>query len=54
MLVFKRHRNVSLIMVSSPQRDLVGIQHLLNSSEVGLHQLTALLDCRGLNKVSVL
>ncbi|XP_046888312.1 protein tweety homolog 2 isoform X2 [Hypomesus transpacificus] len=32
------------------ERDLLGIQHLLNSSETGLHQLTALLDCRGLNK----
>uniref|UniRef100_A0A672Y8B5 Protein tweety homolog n=1 Tax=Sphaeramia orbicularis TaxID=375764 RepID=A0A672Y8B5_9TELE len=30
--------------------DLQGIQHLLNSSEASLHQLTALLDCRGLNK----
>lgn len=34
-----------------PQRDLLGVQHLLNSSEASLHQLTALLDCRGLNKV---
>lgn len=33
------------------QRDLLGVQHLLNSSEASLHQLTALLDCRGLNKV---
>ncbi|MED6269037.1 Protein tweety 2-like [Characodon lateralis] len=33
------------------ERDLLGIQHLLNSSEASLHQLTALLDCRGLNKV---
>ncbi|KAM6951837.1 protein tweety homolog 2 isoform 2-T2 [Aplochiton taeniatus] len=32
------------------ERDLMGIQHLLNSSEASLHQLTALLDCRGLNK----
>ncbi|XP_015252983.1 PREDICTED: protein tweety homolog 2-like isoform X1 [Cyprinodon variegatus] len=32
------------------ERDLVGIQNLLNSSEASLHQLTALLDCRGLNK----
>lgn len=37
--------------MTSPQRDLLGIQHLLNSSEASLHQLTALLDCRGLNKV---
>ncbi|XP_035389665.1 protein tweety homolog 2 isoform X2 [Electrophorus electricus] len=32
------------------KRDLMSIQHLLNSSETSLHQLTALLDCRGLNK----
>ncbi|XP_013865934.1 protein tweety homolog 2 isoform X2 [Austrofundulus limnaeus] len=32
------------------ERDLLGIQHLLNTSEASLHQLTALLDCRGLNK----
>lgn len=37
--------------LTSPQKDLLGIQHLLNSSEASLHQLTALLDCRGLNKV---
>lgn len=35
----------------SPQKDLLGVQHLLNSSETSLHQLTALLDCRGLHKV---
>lgn len=34
-----------------PQKDLLGVQQLLNSSETGLHQLTALLDCRGLHKV---
>ncbi|NWT76007.1 TTYH2 protein, partial [Prunella himalayana] len=33
-----------------PQRDLLGVQQLLNSSETSLHQLTALLDCRGLHK----
>lgn len=32
------------------ERDLLGIQRVLNSSEASLHQLTALLDCRGLNK----
>lgn len=32
------------------EKDLMGIQNLLNSSEASLHQLTALLDCRGLNK----
>lgn len=35
------------------QRDLLNIQHLLNNSEASLHQLTALLDCRGLNKVLI-
>lgn len=34
-----------------PQRDLLGIQRLLNSTEFNVHQLTALLDCRGLHKV---
>ncbi|NWV43213.1 TTYH2 protein, partial [Grantiella picta] len=32
------------------QKDLLGVQQLLNSSETSLHQLTALLDCRGLHK----
>ncbi|XP_040845520.1 protein tweety homolog 2 [Ochotona curzoniae] len=32
------------------EKDLLGTQLLLNSSEVGLHQLTAMLDCRGLHK----
>ncbi|XP_072312589.1 protein tweety homolog 2 isoform X2 [Eucyclogobius newberryi] len=32
------------------ERDLLGIQKVLNFSESSLHQLTALLDCRGLNK----
>ncbi|KAG5832704.1 hypothetical protein ANANG_G00293960 [Anguilla anguilla] len=32
------------------ERDLLGIQRLLNSSESNLHQLTALLDCRSLHK----
>ncbi|XP_053269837.1 protein tweety homolog 2 isoform X3 [Pleuronectes platessa] len=34
----------------SAEKDLLGIQNVLNSSEASLHQLTALLDCRGLNK----
>ncbi|KAJ7984807.1 hypothetical protein DPEC_G00358600 [Dallia pectoralis] len=34
----------------SAEGDLLGIQHLLNSSETSLHQLTALLDCRGLKR----
>ncbi|KAM8724221.1 protein tweety homolog 2-like [Acanthopagrus schlegelii] len=32
------------------ERDLLGIQRLLNSTEFSVHQLTALLDCRGLHK----
>ncbi|KAJ8251410.1 hypothetical protein GJAV_G00221040 [Gymnothorax javanicus] len=32
------------------ERDLLGIQHLLNSSESNLHRLTALLECRSLHK----
>uniref|UniRef100_A0A452H010 Protein tweety homolog n=1 Tax=Gopherus agassizii TaxID=38772 RepID=A0A452H010_9SAUR len=32
------------------EKDLLGIQQLLNSSETSLHQLTAMLDCRGLHK----
>uniref|UniRef100_A0A673FQQ9 Protein tweety homolog n=1 Tax=Sinocyclocheilus rhinocerous TaxID=307959 RepID=A0A673FQQ9_9TELE len=32
------------------EKDLLGIQRILNSSEFNLHQLTALLDCRSLHK----
>ncbi|KAG8129230.1 hypothetical protein E2320_015938 [Naja naja] len=32
------------------QKDLLDIQKLLNYSEMNLHQLTAMLDCRGLHK----
>ncbi|XP_075296842.1 protein tweety homolog 2 [Opisthocomus hoazin] len=32
------------------EKDLLGVQQLLNSSETSLHQLTAMLDCRGLHK----
>nr|XP_060620233.1 protein tweety homolog 2 isoform X1 [Anolis sagrei ordinatus] len=32
------------------EKDLLGIQQLLNYSETSLHQLTAMLDCRGLHK----
>ncbi|XP_070336132.1 protein tweety homolog 2 isoform X1 [Odocoileus virginianus] len=44
-----------LLQFASPrfptaEKDLLGIQLLLNSSESSLHQLTALLDCRGLHK----
>ncbi|XP_069786288.1 protein tweety homolog 2 isoform X2 [Narcine bancroftii] len=31
-------------------KDIIGIQQLLNKSESNLHQLTAMLDCRGLHK----
>ena len=39
------------VFISCLQRDLLGIQRLLNSTEFNLNQLTALLDCRGLHKV---
>ncbi|NXE48690.1 TTYH2 protein, partial [Casuarius casuarius] len=32
------------------EKDLLEVQQLLNASETSLHQLTALLDCRGLHK----
>ncbi|XP_039680505.1 protein tweety homolog 2-like isoform X3 [Perca fluviatilis] len=40
----------SLPFFPTAERDLLGIQRLLNSTEFSLHQLTALLDCRGLHK----
>ncbi|XP_029015490.2 protein tweety homolog 2-like isoform X1 [Betta splendens] len=40
----------SVPVFPTAERDLVGIQRLLNSTEFSLHQLTALLDCRGLHK----
>ncbi|KAM5273945.1 protein tweety homolog 2 [Ctenodactylus gundi] len=41
---------VALPLFPTAEKDLLGIQQLLNSSEGSLHQLTALLDCRGLHK----
>nr|XP_057905781.1 protein tweety homolog 2-like isoform X1 [Doryrhamphus excisus] len=40
----------SVPVFPTAERDLLGIQRLLNASEFNLHQLTALLDCRGLHK----
>ncbi|KAM6957520.1 protein tweety homolog 2-like [Aplochiton taeniatus] len=40
----------SLPVFPTAERDLLGIQRLLNATEFNLHQLTALLDCRGLHK----
>ncbi|XP_006635485.2 protein tweety homolog 2 [Lepisosteus oculatus] len=40
----------SVPIFPTAEKDLLGIQRLLNSSESSLHQLTALLDCRGLHK----
>ncbi|XP_071307459.1 protein tweety homolog 2 isoform X3 [Agelaius tricolor] len=40
----------ALPLFPTAEKDLLGVQQLLNSSETGLHQLTALLDCRGLHK----
>lgn len=38
-------------LFSTAEEDLLAIQLLLNSSESSLHQLTAMVDCRGLHKV---
>ncbi|NWH59060.1 TTYH2 protein, partial [Geococcyx californianus] len=40
----------ALPLFPTAEKDLLGAQQLLNSSETSLHQLTALLDCRGLHK----
>ncbi|XP_014843297.1 PREDICTED: protein tweety homolog 2-like isoform X1 [Poecilia mexicana] len=40
----------SIPIFPTAQRDLLGIQRLLNSTEFNVHQLTALLDCRGIHK----
>uniref|UniRef100_A0A2K5K4V3 Protein tweety homolog n=2 Tax=Colobus angolensis palliatus TaxID=336983 RepID=A0A2K5K4V3_COLAP len=37
-------------LFSTAEEDLLAIQLLLNSSESSLHQLTAMVDCRGLHK----
>uniref|UniRef100_A0A672MKC9 Protein tweety homolog n=1 Tax=Sinocyclocheilus grahami TaxID=75366 RepID=A0A672MKC9_SINGR len=41
---------VSVAVFPTAEKDLLGIQRILNSSEFNLHQLTALLDCRSLHK----
>ncbi|KFM10374.1 Protein tweety 2, partial [Aptenodytes forsteri] len=41
----------ALPLFPTAEKDLLGVQQLLNSSETSLHQLTAMLDCRGLHKV---
>ncbi|XP_030920728.1 protein tweety homolog 2, partial [Geospiza fortis] len=40
----------ALPLFPTAEKYLLGVQQLLNSSETSLHQLTALLDCRGLHK----
>ncbi|XP_026111950.1 protein tweety homolog 2-like [Carassius auratus] len=40
----------SVAVFPTAEKDLLGIQRILNSSEFSLHQLTALLDCRSLHK----
>uniref|UniRef100_A0A9J8ANA1 Protein tweety homolog n=1 Tax=Cyprinus carpio carpio TaxID=630221 RepID=A0A9J8ANA1_CYPCA len=40
----------SAAMYPTAEKDLLGIQRILNSSEFNLHQLTALLDCRSLHE----
>ncbi|XP_043941068.1 protein tweety homolog 2 [Protopterus annectens] len=37
-------------LIPAAKKELLGIQQLLNQSETSLHQLTALMDCRGLHK----
>lgn len=46
------NRTASVTAFPLLQKDLLAIQQLLNYSETSLHQLTAMLDCRGLHKVS--
>lgn len=41
---------VTVPLFPTAEKDLLEIQLLLNSSETSLHQLTAMLDCRGLHK----
>ncbi|XP_062937238.1 protein tweety homolog 2 isoform X2 [Cynocephalus volans] len=40
----------AVALFPTAEKDLIRIQLLLNSSESNLHQLTAMLDCRGLHK----
>lgn len=40
-------------LLSVFQSNLEQIQEVLNSTEIGLHQLTALVDCRSLHMVGV-
>ncbi|XP_073901322.1 protein tweety homolog 2 isoform X2 [Castor canadensis] len=40
----------SVPLFPTAEKDLLGIQLLLNASETSLHQLMAMLDCRGLHK----
>ncbi|XP_018940370.2 protein tweety homolog 2-like isoform X1 [Cyprinus carpio] len=40
----------SAAMYPTAEKDLLGIQRILNSSEFNLHQFTALLDCRSLHE----
>lgn len=40
----------SVPVFPTAERDLLGIQRQLNATEFNIHQLTALLDCRGLHK----
>lgn len=44
--------HASVTFASCVQGSLEQIQSVLNSTEVGLHQLTALVDCRSLHMVS--
>ncbi|XP_059804544.1 protein tweety homolog 2 isoform X1 [Hypanus sabinus] len=42
--------HIAIPLFPMAKKDIIGIQQLLNKSESNLHQLTAMLDCRGLHK----
>ncbi|XP_067914284.1 protein tweety homolog 2-like isoform X3 [Heterodontus francisci] len=42
--------HIAIPIFPMAEKDLLGIHQLLNRSESNLHQLTAMLDCRGLHK----
>ncbi|XP_032900444.1 protein tweety homolog 2 isoform X1 [Amblyraja radiata] len=42
--------HIAIPVFPMAQKDIIGIMQVLNKSESNLHQLTAMLDCRGLHK----
>lgn len=51
-MLFSIFEHACVTFASCVQGSLEQIQSVLNSTEVGLHQLTALVDCRSLHMVS--